>query len=109
MMFKAFKNTDRTSSRERSVSYIDSSAYKAVRLPYKGCTISAIAVLPAAAAVQKHGLAAAVSELDVGELLDGTKYRRVSPLGLELYMPKFTVKSECVSLKKVCIMTQRKE
>jgi hypothetical protein len=102
MMFRHFKPTDRTSSRERAVRFIDCAAYQAVRLPYKGCSISAVAVLPAAAAVAKHGsLAAAVADVEVAELLGGAKYRAVPPAGLELHMPKFTVKSECVSLKQV--------
>lgn len=98
MMRKSFKNTDRTGSPDRVVKYVESAAYKAVRLPYKGCSISAIAVLPSEQAVQKHGFAAAIAELDVDELLDASKYRKVSPMGLELEMPRFTVKNECMSL-----------
>lgn len=81
MMRKSFKNTDRTSSPDRAVMYCESSAYQAVRLPYKGCTISAIAVLPSEAAVQKHGLAAAVADLEVEALLDRSKYRKVCRQG----------------------------
>lgn len=77
MMCKSFKNTDRTSSPDRAVMYFESSAYQAVRLPYKGCTISAIAVLPSEASVQKHGLASAVADLEVEALLDRSKYRKV--------------------------------
>jgi hypothetical protein len=77
MMRKSFKNTDRTSSPDRVVMYCESPAYQAVRLPYKGCSISAIAVLPSEAAVQKHGLAAAVADLEVEALLDRSKYRKV--------------------------------
>lgn len=77
MMTKSFKNTDRTSSPDRAVKYAESPAYKAVRLPYKGCSISAIAVLPSEASVQKHGLAAAIADLEVEELLDAAKYRKV--------------------------------
>lgn len=101
MMRKSFKNTDRTSSPDRIVKYVESAAYKAIRLPYKGCSISAIAVLPSEQSVQKHGLAAAVAELDVDEVLDASKYRKVSPMGLELEMPRFTVKNECMSLSSV--------
>lgn len=101
MMRKSFKNTERTSSPDRVVKYAEAAAYKAVRLPYKGCSISAIAVLPSQEVVQKHGLAAAIAELSVEELLDASKYRNVSPLGLELEMPRFTVKNECMSLSSV--------
>lgn len=111
-MRKSFKNTDRTSSPDRVVKYTESSAYKAVRLPYKGCSISAIAVLPSEQSVQKHGFAAAVSELEIEELLDASKYRKVSPAGLDLEMPRFTVKNECMSLSSVssaggwcCVLT----
>lgn len=102
MMFRAFKAADQTSSRERAVRYQESAAYKAVALPYRGSSISAVAVLPSEAAVKHAGsLAAAVAGLNVSELLDGSKYRRVPPQGLQLHLPRFTVKSECVSLKEV--------
>jgi serine protease inhibitor len=102
MMFKAFKDSDQTSSRERTVRYLETGAYKAVSLPYRSSSISAVAVLPSEAAVkQAGGLAAAVADLQVSELLDGSKYRRVPPQGLQLHLPRFTVKSECVSLKEV--------
>jgi serine protease inhibitor len=101
MMRKSFKGTDRTSSPERVVKYVESSAYKAIRLPYKGCSISAIAVLPNEAAVHKHGIAGAVADLAIDELLDASKYRKVSPAGLDLEMPRFTVKNECMSLSSV--------
>jgi serine protease inhibitor len=104
MMRRSFKNTDRTGSPDRVVKYVESAAYKAVRLPYKGCSISAIAVLPSEQAVQKHGFAAAIAELDVDELLDASKYRKVSPMGLELEMPRFTVKNECMSLSSVSLL-----
>jgi serine protease inhibitor len=107
MMRKSFKGTDRTSSPERVVKYVESSAYKAVRLPYKGCSISAIVVLPSETAVHKHGIAAAVSDLDIDELLDASKYRKVSPAGLDLEMPRFTVKNECMSLSSVSAMRSR--
>lgn len=84
MMCKSFKNTDRTSSPDRAVMYFESPAYQAVRLPYKGCTISAIAVLPSEASVQKHGLAAAVADLEVEALLDRSKYRKVCRQGFRV-------------------------
>jgi serine protease inhibitor len=101
MMRKSFKHTDRTSSPDRVVQYAQASAYTAVRLPYKGCSISAVAVLPSEHAVKKHGVAAAVAALSIEELLDASKYRKVSGLGLDLQMPRFTVKSECMSLSAV--------
>lgn len=101
-MRKSFKASDRTSSPDRVVKYAESAAYKALRLPYKGCAISAIAVLPSEASVKKHnGLAGAVAELEIEELLDAGKYRRVSPAGLDVEMPRFTVKNECMSLSSV--------
>lgn len=93
MMQKVFKN-----SPGRVVRYVDVAGYQGVRLPYKGCSISAIALLPSEAAVQEHGFAAAVAELKIEELLDLSKWdvRRV-----EVHMPRFKVKQECMSLKGV--------
>ena len=108
MMRKSFKNNDHTSSPDRVVKYVEAASYKAVRLPYKGCSISAIAVLPTEQAVQKHGLAGAIAELDVHELLDASKYRKVSrlPAGkLKLEMPRFKVKTECMSVRSVRSIT----
>lgn len=58
-------------------------------------------MLPSEQSVQKHGIAAAVAELEIEELLDASKYRKVSPVGLELEMPRFTVKNDCMSLSSV--------
>jgi serine protease inhibitor len=74
--------------------------YQGVRLPYKGCGISAVAVLPSEVAVRTHGFAAAVAELKIEELLDVSTWR-VPYDGVEVYMPRFTVKQQCMSLKEV--------
>jgi serine protease inhibitor len=100
MMSKRFKAAEQSAPNARKVQYAETSSYQAVRMPYKGSTISAFIVLPSEQlAVQ--GIAAAAAKLDVTELLDGTKYRNVGPAGLDVQMPKFKVKTQPTSLKKV--------
>lgn len=103
MMFKTFKPSDATSSRERYVRYAAALDYSAVRLPYRGGTISALAVLPSEGALSHAGgdVTKALAALDVGRLLDERHFRKPPPAGLDLLLPKFTIKSECVSLKTV--------
>ncbi|WIA34200.1 hypothetical protein OEZ86_012556 [Tetradesmus obliquus] len=99
MMSKRFKAADQSAPGARKVQYAETSSYQAVRLPYKGSTISALIVLPSEhLAVQ--GIAAAAAQLDVGDLLDATKFRNVGPAGLDVQLPKFKVKTQPTSLKK---------
>eukprot|EP00878_Enallax_costatus_P014187 GHUV01014839.1.p1 GENE.GHUV01014839.1~~GHUV01014839.1.p1 ORF type:complete len:494 (+),score=97.36 GHUV01014839.1:67-1548(+) len=96
MMSKTFKPAPLNSP---LVKYTQNSKYEAVRLPYKGTTISAVVVLPNADSA-KHGVAAAAAKLDIGELLNPDQYKAVSQRGLIVELPKFKVKTESVSLKK---------
>jgi serine protease inhibitor len=100
MMSKRFKAAEQSAPGARKVQYSETSKYQAVRLPYKGSTISAFIVLPSEQlAVQ--GIAAAAAQLDVAELLDAGKYRNVGPAGLDVQLPRFKVKTQPTSLKKV--------
>lgn len=100
MMSRAFKASDRASSPERRVLYAEGAGYQAVRLPYRGTSVSAVAVLPSRELAAAGGVATALTQLDVGELVGLSKFRPVGPGGLEVQLPRFTVKSECVSLKE---------
>jgi serine protease inhibitor len=100
MMSKRFKAAEQSAPGARKVQYSETNKYQAVRLPYKGSTISAVVVLPSEQlAVQ--GIAAAAAQLDVAEVLDAGKYRNVGPAGLDVQLPKFKVKTQPTSLKKV--------
>jgi serine protease inhibitor len=100
MMSKRFQAAEQSAPGAAKVRYTETPKYQAVRLPYKGSTISAFIVLPSEQlAVQ--GIAAAAVQLDLGELLDSSKYRNVGPAGLDVQLPKFKVKTQPASLKKV--------
>ncbi|WIA14035.1 hypothetical protein OEZ85_002593 [Tetradesmus obliquus] len=99
MMSKRFKAADQSAPGARKVQYAETSSYQAVRLPYKGSTISALIVLPSEH-LAAQGIAAAAAQLDVGDLLDATKFRNVGPAGLDVQLPKFKVKTQPTSLKK---------
>lgn len=100
MMSKRFKAADQSAPGARKVQYAETSSYQAVRLPYKGSTISALIVLPSEHLAVQGIAAAAAAQLDVGDLLDATKFRNVGPAGLDVQLPKFKVKTQPTSLKK---------
>jgi hypothetical protein len=82
------------------VRYAIHKQYKAVRLPYKWSAFSAVAVLPSKQLASK-GIAAVAAQLLVDALLDPANWTDLDEGGLDLFLPKFTVKSPPVSLKKV--------
>lgn len=84
----------------RSVMYAATDSYAAVKLPYKGCSISAVAVLPSEE-LAANGIAAAAAQLDMQQLLAPSSYRRVPMQGLQLELPRFKAATQCVSLKQV--------
>jgi serine protease inhibitor len=98
MMTQKFERSDQHPSIK--VRYIDSKHYQALRLPYRWSTISAVIVLPSKQLASK-GIAAAAAQLPVGELLAAATWNNLDHNGLELLLPKFTVKSKPTSLKKV--------
>lgn len=98
-MYKKFKPCNFASKPHRA-KYAQTSSYEAVWLPYKSSTIRAVVVLPSPH-LAKHGIAAAVTQLDVDQLLIGKYYKEVDLGGLVVEMPKFKVSTQGVSLKEV--------
>eukprot|EP00882_Tetradesmus_deserticola_P009086 GHRQ01009586.1.p1 GENE.GHRQ01009586.1~~GHRQ01009586.1.p1 ORF type:complete len:499 (+),score=186.84 GHRQ01009586.1:120-1616(+) len=99
MMSKRFKAAEQSAPGARKVQYSETHKYQAVRLPYKGSTISAFVVLPSER-LAAQGIAAAAGQLDVGELLDASSYRDVGPAGLDVQLPKFKVATQPTSFKQ---------
>uniref|UniRef100_A0A383WKG2 Serpin domain-containing protein n=1 Tax=Tetradesmus obliquus TaxID=3088 RepID=A0A383WKG2_TETOB len=83
----------------RRVRCAETPQYKAVQLPYKWSTISAVIVLPSRQ-LASRGIAAAAAQLPVSELLGDATWLPVGYDGLELLLPRFTVNSPPKSLKK---------
>lgn len=77
------------------VTYAQAKHYTAVRLPYVGGRVSAIAVLPSDA---NASIADALGDISVESLLDPAGYKPPPAGGLEVFLPRFKVSSEAVSL-----------
>lgn len=93
MMARTFDSSPRVSLSEAPGSY------RAVKLPYRGSNISAIAVLPDAA---KYGLDAdaALANIGLERLLAPSAWRRLDD-ELRVMLPKFKVKVDMLPLSKV--------
>lgn len=101
MMYKTF--TSRTiSNPDRNVFYAEASGqFRAVRLPYKGTRLSAIAVLPASS---RYGLdaRAAAAAIRADTLLASRAWMPQQRIGqLKLQLPRFSVRTSEVALTQV--------
>ncbi len=97
MMKHTFKPTD---SGRRLLTQHQPGTFTAIRMPYKGGTCSAIALLPADSSTP---LADVVSSLHLPSLLSsgpGTAWQEVEGPELQVFLPKFKIQSQ-TSLKGV--------
>ncbi|KAF8066248.1 SS4 [Scenedesmus sp. PABB004] len=102
LMSRAFKASDMADPGTPKVMFAQKpGAYSAVRLPYKGTSIVAVAVLPdEGLAKEAGGVAAAAARLPMAELLSAASFERVGGAGLHVALPRFKVaSSEPASLK----------
>ncbi|KAF8066243.1 Serpine2 [Scenedesmus sp. PABB004] len=97
MMYRRFEPRDINAG--GNVAYAEAAGqYRAVKLPYRGTGVVAIAVLPDEA---KYGLNAdaAAAGIGLGPLLNGSAWRSVAALGsLTLQLPRFKVRAEQLPL-----------
>lgn len=96
MMTRTFDSTPRVSIAEVVVV---PGSYRAIKLPYRGSNISAIAVLPDEA---RYGLNAdaALAGIGLEKLLAPNAWRRLND-ELRVMLPKFRVKVDMLPLSKV--------
>lgn len=100
MMYKAFRPSEMTGT---PVLYGRMPGrFRAVKLPYKGSTIAAYAVLPDAA-FYNNSVDAAAAGIRPEMLFNATYWKTVYHVGnrLEVLLPRFKIPTDQVSLKQV--------